>query len=166
MTESLLTIAAPKGSSVRIADFAILKLFEGTTFANVNPTKPEGIKTTKYNIEILVEIKRFLSHSLEGVHFTKQMLEMIQTAKLDVGTQAALLFETHKDVKFVIAIATSGDYWCHATLKHENIDQTLLKDMAIDLTYNHNYEPPLWTAPLPVEKSLENLNKLFREICK
>ncbi|KAG1720479.1 hypothetical protein EDB19DRAFT_1964633 [Suillus lakei] len=99
-----------------VVDFVILHLM-----AVAQPQRRVhygGWRITAVNIGLLVEVKWFVSRSLEGKEQEDEIIEHIAHARDDLIDQAAHVFIKHPKKDFMLAIAASGNCPYHLSAVH------------------------------------------------
>ncbi|KAG2361280.1 hypothetical protein BDR07DRAFT_1334713 [Suillus spraguei] len=102
-----------------LVDFAIVHL----TAVPQREEKPRygGWRITAADACLLVEVKRFVSRSLENDDFDKEIQAHIQEARIDLKTQAGYIFVQDETKHSVMAIAAAGPYWSGTTIHRGDI---------------------------------------------
>ncbi|KIJ66546.1 hypothetical protein HYDPIDRAFT_38875 [Hydnomerulius pinastri MD-312] len=144
-----------RGMSQVIIDYAVLHV-------SVAPHSDDrhrycGWRINSMSVPLIVEEKRFPSRSLRGQELSNALQLKLSEAQSQLVFQAAHLFLQDQDLKSIIAIAASGPYWRHTTIRRERIQSTIAQ-VAANTPYLLLGPPPVfrWTTPLRLDLAASN----------
>lgn len=170
-----------------VVDFAIINL-RGV------PLKKQkicygGWRITQADIDLLVEVKRFVSRGLVGTEFEKELQDRIIEAHEDLINQAAHLFLQDEGKDSVLAIAAAGissthvcrfydrhsllgPYWCNMKIHRKDVMLSMRLLQESDPTYQTGVNSSIkevrlkWSSLLRLDlaRSNERLHTIYKDL--